>query len=242
MKPIENPILDKFIRKKIKAVEGYRFWEHYSKGFRTPCRDLLATDVSVDQKNNIIKAMSQLITAKRNRLLLKITGWPRLGFLSEVFDEAKFIHVIRDGRAVANSLVNVGFWQGWGGPQKWRWGPLSEAHLEEWNAYDQSFIVLAAIQWKILMDAAEEAKKHIAKECIINIKYEDLCAHPISSFKETAKFCGLEWNDAFEARLKNYTLKNTNVKYKHQLTLQQQQSLSNVLDGYLKKYNYLCSS
>ena len=239
MKLLEYPSLEKILRKKFSPGERYRFWEYYSKGFGNPCRDLLSTDVSVKEKNNIFDAMSRLTTKKRNRLLIKITGWPRTGFLEQVFDNAKFIHVIRDGRAVANSLINVGFWRGWEGPEKWRWGPLSAIHQDEWKNHNQSFIVLAAIQWKILMDAVEKAKEHLEKSCILEVRYEELCSNPISLFKEVVKFCEIEWNDYFEAKLKKYNLRNTNTKYKKELSLQQQKELSSVLDGYLKKFGYL---
>lgn len=239
MKFLDFPPLERILRKKIQAGECYKFWEYYSKGFSTPCRDLVAADVSIKKKTDIIHAMSKLTTKKRNRLLLKITGWPRIGFLSEIFDDAKFIHVIRDGRAVANSLMNVGFWRGWGGPLKWRWGPLSAIHQDEWIKHNQSFAVLAAIQWKILMDAAEKAKKQMEESRIMEIKYEELCAEPISLLMEIAKFCEIEWNAHFEAKLKKYTLKNANTKYKQDLNPLQQKELSIVLDGYLKRYRYL---
>jgi len=182
--------------------------------------------------------MSQLTTQKRNRLLLKITGWPRISFLNEVFDNAKFIHVIRDGRAVVNSLMNVEFWLGWEGPKKWRWGPLSVAHQEEWNHYNQSFIVLAAIQWKMLMDAAEKAKKNIDKSNIMEIKYEELCASPIQLFRSVAEFCGLEWSNRFEKELEKHRLKNTNSKFEQYFNLAQQSELNDVLNNHLKKYGY----
>lgn len=239
MRSLEYPLLEKFIRSNIDARECYQFWDYHSKGFSDPYRDLLASDVSIKQKNSIISIMSELTTENRNRPLIKITGWPRLGFLDEVFDDAKFIHVIRDGRAVANSLINVDFWHGWSGPGKWRWGPLSSTYQKEWNRHNQSFIVLAAIQWKILMDAVEEAKKHIEKSRVLEIKYEDLCADPISLFKKTTKFCEIEWYDHLELKLKKYDLKNTNRKYQHDLSLQQQKALNNVLDDYLRKYDYL---
>jgi len=41
--------------------------------------------------------------------------------------EARFIHVIRDGRAVANSWLQMPWWLGYGGPERWQWDPLAGA-------------------------------------------------------------------------------------------------------------------
>jgi hypothetical protein len=94
-------------------------------GFRRPCRDLLPQDVTLKKKEAIQNVVAQMLTRKRNRLVVKITGWPRIGFLKEIFPDAKFIHILRDGRAVANSYINVPFWWGWRGLANWRWGPLT---------------------------------------------------------------------------------------------------------------------
>jgi hypothetical protein len=239
MRLLDYPALEGLLKRRFYAGECYRFWEHYAKGFRAPCRDLSAADVSVKTKNSILDAMSKMTTEKRTRLLLKITGWPRTGFLSEVFPDAKFIHVIRDGRAVANSLINVGFWRGWEGPEGWRWGPLSPAYEQEWIDHDRSFIVLAAIQWKMLMDAAEEAIKNLEPSRFLQVKYEALCARPIGLFKEVTEFCEIDWNDHFESRLNGYKLRNTNTKFQQELNRQQQEELNEVLEGYLQRYGYL---
>ena len=238
MKSLDYPLLESMLRRKYHPLECYPFWEYYSKGFSTPYRDLFASDVSIKQKKNIVKIMSKMTTKQRNRLLLKITGWPRIGFLSEVFNDAKFINVIRDGRSVANSLLNVKFWNGWGGPEKWRFGPLSNKYKEEWRSYNYSFIVLAAIQWKILMDAAEKTKSHLDDSNLLEIKYEKLCSNPISVFKDVTMFCELEWNKNFEKKLKKYNLRNTNTKFKNQLNPQQQKELELVLNTHLIKYGY----
>ena len=57
------------------------------------------------------------MTEKRDRLLLKISGWPKIGILFEIFEGAKFVHVARDGRAVVNSPLDTYFWNGWIGPE-----------------------------------------------------------------------------------------------------------------------------
>lgn len=239
MRALDFKILNRLLRKRYKPIEAYPFWEFYCKGFRRPFRDLLPTDITVKSKHKIQYIMSKMTTDIRKHLLLKITGWPRLGLLSEIFPNAKFIHVLRDGRAVANSLIDVEFWDGWGGPEKWRWGPLSAKHSQEWYNYDKSFIVLAAIQWKILMDATEKAKKYVKPSNLTEIRYEQLCSHPLSIFKEIADFCDIEWTTYFENRLKKYQLKNTNHKWTHELNINQQRELNEVLVKYLKRYDYL---
>ncbi len=238
MRALDLPVVGNFLRTQIHPSEAYGFWAFYAKGFRSPCRDLVAEDVTAKMKRDLRQAMSEMLTPRRHRLLLKITGWPRLGFLAEVFEDAKFIHVVRDGRAVANSFLNVDFWQGWGGPQKWRWGPLPSHYREVWERYGRSFIVLAALQWKLLMDAAEAAIERVGAERVLEVRYEALCVDPIAVFRKVAAFGELEWRADFEARLRKYRLENMNAKYTQELTLQQQRDLNAVLADYLKKFGY----
>ncbi|BAF72483.1 sulfotransferase family protein [Sulfurovum sp. NBC37-1] len=238
MHAIDIPWLGKVLKKKIVPVETYRFWDHYFPGFSLPCRDLVASDASVRIKKRLNAPMSKLTTQKRDRIAHKITGWPRIGFLNEVFPDAKFIHVVRDGRAVANSMLNVDFWDGWEGPAKWIYGSLPKQYEKEWNSYNQSFVVLAALQWKMLMDAAAEALKQIDPSRVLEIRYEDMCPDPIPTFKKVAEFCDIPWDEKFEGKLKNYTMRNTNDKYKKDLTLQQQDMLNAVLHEYLHELGY----
>ena len=238
MKTIDYPIIGRYLRK-LNRGEPYRFWNYHFKGFSNPCRDLLPEDVTNKTKEKIRNVMSKMLTNTRNRLLVKITGWPRIGFLHEIFNDAKFIHILRDGRGVANSLINIDWWQGWRGPQNWRWGELTPSQMEEWERYNKSFVALACIEWKILVDALEEAKKFIDTEDFMEIKYENLCASRLRVFKEVTEFCELEWSRDFETSIKKYTLKNTNYKWQKELTDDQKNIVEDILRDYLKKYNYL---
>lgn len=239
MKALDAVPIEKILRRFHGPKECYPYWEFLCKGFSNPCRDLYEFDVTERNRKRIIKELSRLTTNNREILLIKITGWPRTGFLLELFENAKFIHVIRDGRSVANSLISVAFWQGWTGPQNWRWGPLPEKYNDEWQKYRNSFPVLAAIQWKILMDAAEKAKKNIPPSQLLELKYEDLCNNPIEIFRSVVDFCELEWNDAFHKNLNSYSLVNTNNKYKKDLSPHQQKELNEVLHSHLDIYGYI---
>lgn len=239
MEGLDYPVAGELLRRRLNPGECYPFWEHHCKGFSAPYRDLVAADVTNRTKKHIPRTMAKLLTEKRNRLLLKITGWPRIGFLSEVFENARFIHVMRDGRAVANSMLNVSFWQGWKGTWDWGWGELSPAQKQEWNDHDQSFVVLAAIQWKILMDAMEKAKNTISSESFLEIRYEDLCSDPVGQLQKVTQFCELDWSADFQRRLGKYQLQNANDKFKDHLTAEQQSELEEVLGDYLRRYGYL---
>ena len=239
MKGLDYPVLGDLLKRRVRPGEGYPFWEHHCKGFSAPYRDLLAADVTVKARNHLPRTMANILTEKRSRLLLKITGWPRIGFLSEIFEDARFIHVMRDGRAVANSMLNVYFWQGWKGPQNWGWGELSPTQEDEWREHEQSFVVLAAIQWKILMDAMEKAKSTISSERFLEITYENLCSDPVGQFQKVTQFCELEWTGRFERQIRKYQPRNSNDKFKYDLTAKQQSDLEEVLSDYLIRYGYL---
>ncbi len=235
---LDLPLLGPFLMRKYTADEGYKFWDHYSKGFSTPCRDLTEEDLSITSKKKTISGMSQLLTHSRNRLLLKITGWPRITFLKSLFPDAKIIHVIRDGRAVTNSLINVRFWWGWRGPSNWRWGELSEEYNTEWIKYNKSFIALAAIEWKIIMDALEVGKKDLTQNNFLEIRYENLCENPLEEYKKVFEFSELEFTQKFQKIIKNTKFNNTNSKWEKDLNSKQKTILNDILNDYLIKYGY----
>ncbi len=129
------------------------FWDHYYPGFSVPFRDLGADDVLESTRRQLRSALARMRTPKRSHLVIKITGWPRVGFLREIFPEGRFVHVVRDGRAVASSLLKVPWWWGWRDRPNWRWGPLTPELDALWAESGRSFVALAAIQWRILMEA-----------------------------------------------------------------------------------------
>lgn len=238
MQGLDYPVVGGLLEE-IKPGECYSFWEYHCKGFSAPYRDLVADDVTIRARERVLGAMAKVTTSKRRRMLLKITGWPRMGFLSQIFEDAKFIHMIRDGRAVANSMTDVEFWTGWRGPADWGWGELSPAYQEEWDKYDQSFVALAGIQWKILMDAVEKAKKEIDGSAFLEVRYEDLCSDPVGTFKKVTSFCKLDWTASFEQELNKQRLSNTNEKFRRDLTPKQQYQLEELLEDPLVRYGYL---
>lgn len=86
-----------------------------------------------------------------------------LGELHNILPDAKFIHVIRDGRDVALSLFRMP----WGAPR---------------NAY------AAAKYWKACISAAHEYKHNLSAEEYLEVKYEALLTDPVRVFQEMFDF------------------------------------------------------
>ncbi|MFQ5688786.1 MAG: sulfotransferase [Gemmatimonadota bacterium] len=235
---VDAPLLGAGLRRRFHPDECYRFWDHHCPGFSTPCRDLVADDVTEAQRRAVLCSLGRLTTGRRYRLLVKITGWPRMGFLSEIFPRARFIHVVRDGRAVVNSMLKVGWWWGWRGPANWRFGELGEVYREEWERYDRSFVALAAIEWKLLLEAAGAASARIDPALHMTIRYEDLCGDPVAVFESVAEFCDLRWPRALERRVRAAGLRSRNDKWRSDLSALQQRILNEALQPHLARLGY----
>jgi hypothetical protein len=219
-------------------VEAYRFWDYYYPGFSMPFRDLTAEDAMPAATARLQAAAAACVSPRRPHLLSKITGWPRLGFLNAVYPNARFISVIRDGRATAGSLLRVKFWAGWRGPEGWGWGPLSPAQNERWKSYGQSFVALAALQWEILMQAYERAKQLIPPSRLLEIRYEQLCADPLGVTRHAAQFAELEPSAGFERSVRGFRMANQNHKWREGLTSTQQAQLSECISECLQRWGY----
>ncbi len=226
-------------RRKIYPVEPYRFWEQHCHGFARPHRDLKAKDVIPRVIPPLERAIAKAIPSGK-RLLAKITGWPRMDYLKAIFPDAKFVHIIRDGRAVVSSVLAAPYFDGWSGPYQWARGELSEEQFTQWNASGQSFVVLAAIGWENRMNAFEEAKRDLTDENYFEFKYEDFCENKDTTLKQVVEFLELPAGSTgkFLERTRHIRLKATNDKWKSDLSRQQQADLEAYLKPLLERYGY----
>jgi omega-hydroxy-beta-dihydromenaquinone-9 sulfotransferase len=234
---VGNPLLGPLLRSRVQPGECYRFWNKYAYGFAEPCRDLVRSDVTARVKKQVHAVFGAMLTPTRDRLLLKITGWPRIGFLNEIFPDARFIHIMRDGRAVASSLLHVRFWKGWQGPQGWRAGLLSAEDQSTWESYDRSFVALAGLEWRIQMRAMEVARRALDPGQFLEIKYETFCAQPLETFRQIVEFADLPESSAFEQQVRSVSIRDSN-RWPDDLTPAQQSLLDDMLHDDLVRLGY----
>jgi hypothetical protein len=97
-----------------------------------------------------------------------------VGLLHRVFPEAKFIHLVRDGRDVASSLLKVPWWEG------------SAAR--------------AARYWRKLVDKGRMAGRRLPEGHYLEMCYEHLVTEPEKTLREICAFL----NESFEPAMLSY--------------------------------------
>ena len=144
---------------------------------------------------------------------------------------------MRDGRAVASSLLQMPWWEGWGGPERWTFGPLPEAYAKEWEANERSFVTLAGLEWKVVMDAFEQARPRAANW--LELRYEDVVSDPRAGFGRMLEHAGLEWDEEFERGFSKYTFGSQRSQaFRKDLSPEDVARLDVSLADHLEHYGY----
>lgn len=138
-------------------------------------------------------AIKQQILASRRRFLKEgrvyAEKWPGNVFLirelAQMFPQARFVHVIRDGRDAAESAVKR-----FGG--KWLAGgrdPFIQVAMNRLG-YDESLSLLgrAALRWRLQVEEALRALASIEQHRVYQLTYERLLASPADVIQELFQF------------------------------------------------------
>lgn len=228
-------------RPRFAPSEAYNLMEReISPIYANSSRDLHAADVTPWLQTKFSDFFQRRAEAQALPLFThKYTGWPRLGFFGKIFPQAKFIHIVRDGRAVANSWLQMDWWLGYRGPEHWHWGPLDEAERAEWRESGEDFAVLAGIAWKKLMRAFETAEAQLAPENYLRLRFEDIVESPRVHFEKMLQFSGLQWNEEFEQGFRRQEFKlNRRRAFEQDLNAAQLEGLQRNLAPMLQKFGY----
>jgi len=238
------PLLKRF-EHKFKPTEAYGLIRRkVSSIYVQPTKDLLASDVTPWLQNRFRSFFQERYErAGKPVLIHKYTGWSRLGFFSKIFPEAKFVHVYRDGRAVANSWLQVPWWTGYQGPDQWLWGPLNDQQKAVWEECDQSYVALAGLCWNMLMESYETSSAAFSSDNYLNVRYEDYIDDPATWSKQILEFSGLDWSSDFESQLSRFNITPARADaYRRDLSANQLAILDSITAPTLSKLGYADTS
>lgn len=130
----------------------------------------------------------------------------RLPLLAEAFPEARFIEIVRDGRAVAYSMRNVDWWDR-------LHLPFYGGTVEQWRAEGRDEWEAAARQWVQELDDIDEGRPAVPPENWLRVRYEDVVEDGVPTFEALAEHAGLRPSAEWRAVLDRLRFPNRNESW-----------------------------
>jgi hypothetical protein len=120
----------------------------------------------------------------------RIANNERVATLCRAFPDATFVHLVRDGRAVASSLTKVNWWPdcyvSWYGGTPVEWAQAGGHPME-----------IAAREWVYQVEAVERGLEPVEPSRTLVVKYEAFVSRPLNALNEIARFAGLPEDDGW---------------------------------------------
>ena len=162
----------------------------------------------------------------------RIANNQRIPLLAAAFPAARFVNLIRDGRAVAYSLSRVSWWEDdvvwWLGstPRQWR-----EAGHDPWE--------LCARHWLCELASVDEGLLAVAPEHRLDVRYEELVEQPVPMLRRIGAFAGLPEDRGWTAELARLRYPNRNEAWRERLSGDARARVEAIQYEQLRRLGYL---
>ena len=222
--------LHALIRRDPKPTEAPRVW---MKAARQEDDTLSRADATPDLIRYFRDVVgTQLRLAGKPRFISK---YPRNGlrmeFLDAIFPDCLFIHLIRDGRDVARSIIEKR--EGHGGRNAY-WGirPPAWRDLLKLDPVEQ-----VGLQYARSIAYIREHAAPYRPDRYREVFYEQFCADPKTVLRQMGEFCGLDWTPA-ELEKAAEGVRNGNGKWQEMFNTEERALLDRVLGPIRRELGY----
>ena len=234
--PLAERWLDKRWRITPRPIETYAAIDDVTDSLFTAGRRLEAREASESVRRRFRDLVERYLRLQcKPRFVHKHTGFSRTEFIDAIFPDALFIHVYRDGRAVANSLSRVNWWTGL---EFWRWGEMKPEYRKEYRDSGEERIVLAGITWKTLMEEIEAECQGLPASRLLQVRYDELIADAPGVMRRVLGFCGLPSSERLERHIARQSILDMDQKWKRDLSPREQDLLEDSIGAHLERYGF----
>ncbi len=138
----------------------------------------------------------------------------RISFIKAIFPDARFIHIVRDGREVARSITKKLDRGSWFAKNPIKWAELQQLGREQLHLdvdrlcienYDK-----ALLEWAVNTHAVVTAMDSGADEDFMEVSYQSFIDEPIASIRRCIDFLGLDQS----SKVENYVAANVRRRNK----------------------------
>lgn len=130
----------------------------------------------------------------------------RIPQLERIFPHARYIHLVRDGRAVARSLSNVEWWDG---HTVW-WDGRTAADMERSG---EPRLAICAQNWVRELAEVRDQLAHVAPERVLELRFEELLADPLRHLERILRFLDVESLALFRAAVLSLNLRPVEAQW-----------------------------
>jgi hypothetical protein len=157
----------------------------------------------------------------------------RIPQLLKAFPNAKFIHVIRDGRAVAFSLLKVSWWKD---HKVWWWNQKTP---RQWEESGKNPIEMAARNWIEHIKEIDAGMKMVTHDHnFFQIRYEELAFNLLDIMIKLAKFIGVDIEKNWIEIIKTVSITNNNDIWKTKISKNDKLILLSIQNKTLERLGY----
>ncbi len=157
----------------------------------------------------------------------------RVPLLHAAFPQARFVNLVRDGRAVALSLTKVDWWADL---DVWWYG----ATPSRWAAEGGDPLELAARHWVEEVHTVDAGLGAVPPAQVLTLSYEALVADPLPTLERIRSFAGLPTDRDWSARLTELRFPNRNDRWAQELDELARKRVETVQGEDLARYGYPC--
>jgi omega-hydroxy-beta-dihydromenaquinone-9 sulfotransferase len=130
----------------------------------------------------------------------------RIRYLSAVFPEARYVHLVRDGREVTQSLAAVDWWDG---HTVW-WDGRTPIEMERSG---EPRLAICARNWVRELQALRTQLEHLPAHKVLELRFEDLLRDPTPHLERVVRFMGLDFPREYRAAIAALELHPVNARW-----------------------------
>ena len=169
------------------------------------------------------------LTGKQRFVSKQTANNRRIDLLDRMFPDAHYVHVIRDGRAVANSTLRVPWWKD---THVWWLGKKAS----EWEAEGHEPVELCGLNWQHTLEEIFRSRERLGDR-YTELRYESLTDDVRGNMSRFFEFCDLDCPDEYLALLPE-KLPDMNRKWRDLLSADQQRALQGAIGDFLTDLGY----
>lgn len=176
----------------------------------------------------------RILTGAKVLLTKRTANNRRISALTHIFPAAKYIHLVRDGRAVAYSLPRVAWWD----DHMLYWAGKTPKQMVSEGADP---LMLAATNWVEEMKSLEAGLPLIESARLLEVRYEKLLENPLEEIRRMVEFIGLgvRLPDQFRQLVESLQLKPRAESWCENWSDEEKWHVNEVQSAILQRWGYV---